>query len=73
MMMDPVDKETGSKIRRMFGPSLSAFGHPGAGGSLAFADQDSGIAFAYVMNQMEVGVLPSERATGLVDALFSHL
>jgi CubicO group peptidase (beta-lactamase class C family) len=73
MMMDPVDEETGSKIRRMFGPSLSAFGHPGAGGSLAFADQDSGIAFAYVMNQMEVGVLPSERATGLVDALFSHL
>ncbi|MDB6139339.1 MAG: CubicO group peptidase beta-lactamase class family [Verrucomicrobiaceae bacterium] len=73
MMKDPVDRETGAKIRRMFGPSLAAFGHPGAGGSLAFSDPASGIGFAYVMNQMEVGVLPSERATGLVEALFSHL
>ena len=73
MMMDPLNAETGAKIRRMFGPSFSAFGHPGAGGSLAFADPDTGIAFAYVMNQMEVGVLPSERATGLVEALFSNL
>ena len=73
MMMDPVSEETGDKTRRMFGPSLSAFGHPGAGGSLAFADPETGIAFAYVMNQMEVGVLPSDRATGLVEALFAHL
>ena len=73
MMVDPVDSGTGNKIRRMFGPSHAAFGHPGAGGSLAFADPDTGIAFAYVMNQMEVGVLPSDRATGLVDALFNHL
>ncbi|MDB6119220.1 MAG: hypothetical protein JWO08_3001 [Verrucomicrobiaceae bacterium] len=73
MMKDPVDAETGSKTRRMFGPSTAAFGHPGAGGSLAFADPASGIAFVYVMNQMEVGVLPSTRATGLIDALFSRL
>ena len=73
MMMDPVHTDTGSKLRRMFGTSLSAFGHPGAGGSLAFADPETGISFAYVMNQMEVGVLPSERATGLVDALFNNL
>lgn len=73
MMKDPVNAETGHKIRRMFGPSFAAFGHPGAGGSLAFADPDSGIAFSYVMNQMEVGVLPSDRATGLVEALFSAL
>lgn len=73
MMMDPVDTETGVKLRRMFGTSLSAFGHPGAGGSLAFADPETGISFAYVMNQMEVGVLPSERATGLVEALFGNL
>ncbi|MDB6073089.1 MAG: beta-lactamase, partial [Verrucomicrobiaceae bacterium] len=73
MMKDPVDAETGGKTRRMFGTSTAAFGHPGAGGSLAFADPASGIAFAYVMNQMEVGVLPSTRATGLIDALFSRL
>ncbi len=69
MMMDPVDEMTGAKTRRLFGSSLRAFGHPGAGGSLAFADPMSGIAFAYVMNQMEVGVLPGEKALGLVAAL----
>ena len=29
-----------------------------------------GIAFAYVMNQMEVGALPGERVQGLVSALY---
>lgn len=71
MMMDPVHAETGEKLRALLGPSTLAFGHPGAGGSLAFADPENGIAFAYVMNQMEVGVLPGEKAMGLVDALYS--
>lgn len=69
MMMDPVDPVTGDKQRRLFGPGKGAFGHPGAGGSHAFADPDSGIAFAYVMNQMETGVLPGEKSLGLVRAL----
>ena len=70
MMKDPVDEETGGKLRALFGPSTSAFGHPGAGGSLAFADPENGLAFAYVMNQMEVGVLPGEKALGLARALY---
>lgn len=70
VMQDPLNLE-GGKLRRHFGPSLTAFGHPGAGGSLAFADPENGIAFAYVMNQMEVGALPSEKALGLVEALYS--
>lgn len=73
MMMDPHNPETGRKSREMFGPSESAFGHPGAGGSLAFADPDTGISFAYVMNQMEVGVLPSDKALGLVRALYAGM
>ena len=32
--------------------SPSAFGEPGAGGSFAFADPETGIAYAYVTNQM---------------------
>ncbi len=56
--------------RRLFGPSASAFGHPGAGGSNAFADPENGIAFAYVMNQMEQSLLPNEKSRRLVDALY---
>ena len=69
-MRDPVDGD-GKKLRETFGPSLRAFGHPGAGGSLAFADPDSGLGFAYVMNQMEAGALPKRRALSLVEALYS--
>jgi CubicO group peptidase (beta-lactamase class C family) len=68
-MLDPLD-DFGRKKRRMFGPSISAFGHPGAGGSLAFADPENHLGFAYVMNQMESGVLPKSRATALVQALY---
>jgi len=68
-MRDPVDGE-GRKLRATFGPSPRAFGHPGAGGSLAFADPDAGVGFAYVMNQMEAGVLPKRRALALVEAFY---
>ncbi|HET6410379.1 MAG TPA: serine hydrolase domain-containing protein [Chthoniobacteraceae bacterium] len=70
-MRDPLDPN-GKKIRKIFGPSLSAFGHPGAGGSHAFADPENGLAFAYVMNQMEPGVLPSAKAMRLVDATYGR-
>ncbi len=55
---------------RIFGPSPLAFGHPGAGGSNAFADPENGLAFAYVMNQMEQQILPNEKSLRLVDALY---
>jgi len=67
-MLDPL--AGGVKVRETFGPSISSFGHPGAGGSLAFADPENGIAFAYVMNQMEPGVLPRERTRRIVRALY---
>ncbi len=75
MMQDPIDEDPesanhGGKLRQLYGPSLKAYGHPGAGGSLAFADPENGISFAYVMNQMEVGALPGERVQGLVKALY---
>jgi CubicO group peptidase (beta-lactamase class C family) len=69
MMRDPTEAGSGEKRRRLFGSSLTSFGHPGAGGSLAFADPERGIGFAYVMNQMEVGVLPSVKALDFVQAM----
>ncbi len=68
-MMDPLDAN-GRKIRATFGPSTTAFGHPGAGGSVAFADPENEIALAYVMNQMGTGALPNDKAMALIKALY---
>lgn len=46
-----------------------SFGHPGRGGSLAFADPDAGIGFGYVTNGMQRGVTADPRAQALVRAL----
>jgi CubicO group peptidase (beta-lactamase class C family) len=54
-------------------PSASAFGHPGAGGSLGFADPEARVGFGYVMNQMQAGMPPDPRALRLVDALYASL
>ncbi|BBA97804.1 putative esterase [Actinacidiphila reveromycinica] len=52
-------------------PMLGArsFGHPGRGGSLGFADPDSGIGFAYVTNGMQRNVTADPRAQALVRAV----
>ncbi|GAA5482840.1 serine hydrolase domain-containing protein [Haloferula sargassicola] len=67
--LDPLD-DIGRKHRHLYGPATKAFGHPGAGGSHAFADPENGLSFAYVMNQMELSVMPGHRATSLIDALY---
>src|SRR6476661_3944158 len=43
-------KDSRDATRRLFGPSSKSFGHPGAGGSHAFADPENKMAFAYVVN-----------------------
>jgi CubicO group peptidase (beta-lactamase class C family) len=63
-------KDSGNATRRMFGPSQTSFGHPGAGGSHAFCDPENRIAFAYVMNQMEQSLLPNEKSLRLVEAMY---
>ena len=66
-------KDSRNAPRRMFGPSQTSFGHPGAGGSHAFCDPENRIAFAYVMNQMEQSLLPNEKSLRLVDAIYGLL
>jgi CubicO group peptidase (beta-lactamase class C family) len=67
-------KDSTSATRRIFARSTarqaSSFGHPGAGGSHAFADPEKKISFAYVMNQMEQSLLPNEKSLRLVDAIY---
>ena len=70
-MKDPIS-DSGQKIRSVFGPSPSAFGQPGAGGSLAFADPKNSLAFAYVMNQMEPGLLPNPKSLRLVRLVYGE-
>jgi len=65
-MLDPLD-EDGNKVRSLIGSDEFGFGHPGAGGSHAFADPSTGYSFAYVMNQMEVSVLPGEKVQGMLN------
>lgn len=48
--------------------SPTAFGFPGYGGSIGFADPATGLAFAYVMNHVQEGV-PDRRAATLLDAV----
>ena len=38
-------------------PNPSAFGHPGAGGSIGMADPDAKVGFGYVMNKMQMGLV----------------
>ncbi len=48
------------------------FGHAGAGGSHGFAEPQAQRSFAFVMNQMELGILPGERVQRLIDAFVAE-
>jgi CubicO group peptidase (beta-lactamase class C family) len=56
-----------------FGPNPRTFGHPGAGGSIAFADPDARAGFAYVMNQMQMGLAGDARGFGLIREVYAAL
>jgi CubicO group peptidase (beta-lactamase class C family) len=50
-----------------------SFGHPGVGGSVGFADPERGVAFGYVMNQMQQHLAGDPRVAGLTDAVYKAL
>jgi CubicO group peptidase (beta-lactamase class C family) len=57
---------------RPLGPNLRSFGHFGAGGSLAFADPDAGLAFAYTLNRSGPR-WQNPRNRALIDAVYESL
>jgi CubicO group peptidase (beta-lactamase class C family) len=65
----------GFMLGRAFGAANppTAFGHAGAGGSLGFADPDTGIAFGYVMNDLRFDPNGDPRSEGLVRAVYRVL
>lgn len=77
-----IDQVLGYPVRRAMGfilscddvwlgPSERAFGHTGTGGSIAFADPDEGISFAYVMNQLHSN--GGSRSRLLIESLYQCL
>jgi CubicO group peptidase (beta-lactamase class C family) len=64
MLTQPDDK---------WGPNAHTFGHPGAGGSLGFADPEAKVGFGYTMNKMGSGILIDPRARALFDAVYASL
>ncbi len=55
------------------GPNPKSFGHPGAGGSLGYADPEAKIGFGYAMNKMQSSILIDPRATALIDAIYASM
>ena len=54
-----------------FGVGETSFGHAGAGGSIAFGDLERRLGFAFVMNQMEGGVISGGRSVAYILGNFS--
>jgi CubicO group peptidase (beta-lactamase class C family) len=52
------------------GPNPGAFGHPGAGGCLGFADPEARVGFGYVTNRMSSSMSVDPRATALIDTFY---
>lgn len=71
LSMDNRRRAFGGKDSAILG--RSAFGHPGAGGNMAFADPDHRMSFGYTMNRMGRGVMLNERGQGLIDAVYRAL
>ncbi len=56
-----------------YGRGARGFGHPGAGGSVGFADPDYQLGFGYVTSRMGQSLLIDSRAVSLIDAAYNIL
>jgi CubicO group peptidase (beta-lactamase class C family) len=57
--------------RFAFGPNDGAFGHPGAGGSVGFADPSARLGFGYVTNRMGSDIAIDPRPQALIEAVYA--
>jgi len=71
--MLPVDNHANADTQGTFAIPDGAFGHVGMGGSVGFADPQSGLAVGYVMNHMGSGIYLNERGQSLVNAVYRSL
>ena len=55
------------------GGGRRSFGHPGAGGSLGFADPEAQLGFGYVSTRMKFEPAGDARTAGLVEAVYAAL
>ncbi len=62
----------GYMVSSAFSPfgGVGSFGHPGAGGSVGFADPDNSLAVGYVMNRMMQNLSGDPRTRGLIKAAY---
>lgn len=57
----------------MPGTGPRSFGHPGAGGSLGFADRDARLGFSYVTTRMKFEPTGDARTQALLAAVYRAL
>ncbi len=58
---------------KVWGPGEQSFGHSGWGGSCAFADPETKLAGAYVMNRQSTDLLGDQRPKRLIEAAYAAL
>jgi CubicO group peptidase (beta-lactamase class C family) len=56
-----------------YGPSPTAFGHSGWGGSCVFADPENAVSASYVMNRQSSELIGDHRAVALIRASYEAL
>ncbi len=74
-LVGPTRFGSGFWLHNDLGPMIQdgSFGHPGAGGSLGFANPELGIGYGYVMNQMGGGIAGDPRTIALNAAVLASL
>lgn len=61
-----IENSFGFGVMLGLGPEKDCFGHPGAGGSYGFANAETGMSYAFVMNHFESNLFPSGERLQLI-------